>query len=104
MKSPGIGRRKFIEHGWLLVAGAHFISATSKGVSLQETIVTVKGPINANDLGFTLSHEHILVDFIGAEKVNKERYNIDEVFATALPFLNEAKQKGCNSFVDCTPT
>ena len=103
MKFPGIGRRKFIKDGCLLVAGAHFVSATSKGVSLQETIMTVKGPINANDLGFTLSHEHILVDFIGAEKINKERYNVDEVFTTALPFLKDVKQKGCNTFVDCTP-
>ena len=103
MKFPGIGRRKFIKDGCLLVAGAHFVSATSKGVGLQGTIMTVRGRINANDLGFTLSHEHILVDFIGAEKVNEGRYNADEVFATALPFLKDVKQKGCSTFVDCTP-
>ncbi len=103
MKFPGIGRRKFIKDGCLLVAGAHFVSATSKGVGLQGTIMTVRGRINADDLGFTLSHEHILVDFIGAEKVNEGRYNADEVFATALPFLKDVKQKGCSTFVDCTP-
>ena len=100
---PVISRRIFIKSGCLLVAGAQVVSATSKGRGLQETIMTVKGPINANDLGFTLSHEHILVDFIGAEKVNKERYSADEVFSTALPFLKDVKQKGCSTFVDCTP-
>lgn len=103
MKFPAISRRKFIRNGCLLVAGAQVVSATSKGGGLQETIMTVKGPVNANDLGFTLSHEHILVDFIGAEKVNKERYNADDVFATALPFLEDVKRKGCRTFVDCTP-
>jgi len=103
MKFPGIGRREFIKDGCLLVAGAHFVSGTSKRVGLQGTIMTVRGRINADDLGFTLSHEHILVDFIGAEKVNEGRYNADEVFATALPFLKDVKQKGCSTFVDCTP-
>ena len=103
MKFPGISRRKFIKEGCLIVAGAHIVSETSKGAGLQETIMTVKGPVKADDLGFTLSHEHILVDFIGAEKVDKQRYNADDVFATALPFLKEVKQKGCVTFVDCTP-
>jgi predicted metal-dependent phosphotriesterase family hydrolase len=103
MKFPAISRRKFIKNGCLLVTGAQFISTTSKSIGLQETIMTVRGPVNAIDLGFTLSHEHVLVDFIGAEKVSKEQYNADEVFATALSFLKDVKQKGCNTFVDCTP-
>ena len=36
-------------------------------------IMTVNGPTDANKLGKTLSHEHILVDFVGAEKVSPER-------------------------------
>lgn len=103
MKFSGISRRKFIRNGCILVAGAHLLSATSKATGLQNAIMTVKGSINPKDLKFTLSHEHILVDFVGADKVNKDRYNAEEVFAVALPFLQDVKKRGCSSFVDCTP-
>ena len=59
--------------------------------------------MNPSDLGFTLSHEHVLVDFIGAASVNRNRYNEDEVYTTALTYLMDVKDKGCKTFVDCTP-
>ena len=65
--------------------------------------MTVGGPITLPRLGRTLMHEHILVDFIGAEKVSSNRYNPDEVFQTALPHLKRVHELGCQSFVDCTP-
>ncbi|MBX3253717.1 MAG: hypothetical protein KF862_06205 [Chitinophagaceae bacterium] len=66
-------------------------------------IMTVNGPIPPQTAGFTLLHEHILVDFIGADKVSPIRYNPDEVFNTALPYLEEAVKNGCNTLVECTP-
>jgi predicted metal-dependent phosphotriesterase family hydrolase len=65
--------------------------------------MTVTGSIPANQLGRTLMHEHVVVDFIGAEKVSRNRYNPDEVFQIALPHLKRAQALGCQSFVDCTP-
>lgn len=65
--------------------------------------MTVNGPVSPSQLKFTLSHEHVLVDFIGADQVNKNRYNADDVFNTALPFLKDVKNRGCNTLVDCTP-
>jgi len=44
-------------------------------------VVTVNGPIAPSELGFTLPHEHVLVDFIGADKVSPDRYDSDEAFA-----------------------
>jgi phosphotriesterase-related protein len=67
------------------------------------SIMSVTGPLQPQTTGFFLSHEHIMVDFIGAEKAGRERYNADEVFNTALPFLRDVKKKGCTTFVDCTP-
>src|SRR5699024_8499299 len=32
-----------------------------------------------------------------------ERYNSEEVFRIALPFLKDAKKRGCDTLVDCTP-
>ena len=65
--------------------------------------MTVNGPINTADLQFTLTHEHVMVDFIGASKISKERYDAAAVEKAALPFLHSIKEKKCNSFIDCTP-
>jgi phosphotriesterase-related protein len=65
--------------------------------------MTVKGPVSSSSLGQTLIHEHILVDFIGAEAYDAARWNDDEVTRVVLPFLQQAKAAGCQTFVDCTP-
>jgi len=65
--------------------------------------MTVNGPINPQQMGFTLTHEHVMADFIGAEKYRKSRYNAGEVFETALPFIKDVKAKGVDTFIDCTP-
>lgn len=50
-----------------------------------------------------LTHEHILVDFIGADQASPSRYNADEVFAAAKPKLEEVKKYGCRRILECTP-
>jgi phosphotriesterase-related protein len=50
-----------------------------------------------------LTHEHILVDFIGAGQASPSRYNADEVFAAAKPKLEEVKKYGCRRILECTP-
>ncbi len=65
--------------------------------------MTVNGPIQPAQMQFTLTHEHILADLIGADQYSKSRYNADEVFDTALPFLLDVKKKGCTTFIDCSP-
>ena len=97
-----VTRRKFIYEGSLVMMGSFFLPSflieDSEGM-----IMTVSGLINPAGLKFTLIHEHIMVDFTGAAKVSKDRYNAEEVVKTALPFLLEIKKMGCNTFVDCTP-
>jgi len=44
-----------------------------------------------------------MVDFIGAEKVGRSRYNADEVVRVALPHLEQARTLGCRTLVECTP-
>jgi phosphotriesterase-related protein len=73
-------------------------------MAIDGKIMTVNGPIDADDLGFVLTHEHVLVDFIGAEQAGKHRYDEDEAFAAILPHLEQAKKHGCTSFVECTPS
>ena len=69
----------------------------------RDTIATVTGQIERADLGLTLMHEHVLVDFIGADKASPSRYDADAVFAKVLPHLKQAKALGAASLVECTP-
>jgi len=96
-----ISRKKFITDSVLLGAGTMLLSGFLP--KEKEMIMTVNGPLEAEKLGFTLTHEHIMADFIGAAKYSRSRYDADEVFEVALPFVKEAKAKGADAFIDCTP-
>jgi phosphotriesterase-related protein len=50
-----------------------------------------------------LVHEHILVDFVGADQIRPGRYDHDEVFRIARPKLEEVKKLGCRRLLECTP-
>ena len=68
-----------------------------------DRIDSVTGPIAVDELGITLMHEHVLVDFIGASSVSPARYDAAEAFKTVLPHLQQLKQLGCGTLVECTP-
>ena len=67
------------------------------------SVHTVTGPIPAAQLGLTLMHEHVLVDFIGADQVSPQRYDANHVFTSVLPHLVQARKNGCRTLVECTP-
>jgi phosphotriesterase-related protein len=69
----------------------------------REYIMTVNGPESPGKMGITLEHEHILVDFIGADSTGYFRWNRDSVIGKALPVILEAKEKGVKTIVECTP-
>jgi predicted metal-dependent phosphotriesterase family hydrolase len=66
-------------------------------------VQTVRGPIPLKDLGRTLTHEHVLVDFVGAETVSPSRYDANRVFDSVLPHLKRARELGAQSLFECTP-
>ncbi|NJM26404.1 MAG: phosphotriesterase, partial [Bacteroidia bacterium] len=67
-------------------------------------VMSVLGPVDSESLGVTLIHEHVMADFIGADKTGPHRYDVDEVVKVVLPYLQELKQAGCHTFVECTAT
>lgn len=78
--------------------------AESRAVAVKAGVIqTVLGPIDAAQMGTTLVHEHVLVDFIGAEKVSRSRYDAAEAFRTILPHLRELHGRGCRTLIECTP-
>ena len=69
----------------------------------QPFIQDVNGP---HELDFTrkwLSHEHILVDFIGADSIQPNTWNHDSILKAVMPYLDEIKEFNVDYFVDATP-
>lgn len=69
----------------------------------SEMVMTVNGPIAPQDMGTTLPHEHLLVDFIGADSTGYHRWDKAEVIENVLPYLLEIKPYNVATFIDCTP-
>lgn len=91
-----LSRKEFL----MLTAGG-FLATVYK---IPDPIVmSIYGPLKADQLGKTLIHEHFLVDFIGADKINYSRWNRTDVTKKVLPFLHEVKQYGIKTIFDCTP-
>jgi len=74
------------------------------GLKAQEgTIMTVKGPVPSAEMGLTLMHEHVLVDFVGADQTGNHRWKKAEVIPVVLPYLQQSEKLGVNTLVECTP-
>lgn len=95
-----ISRRSFVQTV-IAMTGISSVIGAPKGA--QPHVMTVTGPIDANTLGKSLIHEHILVDFIGAAKYDPQRWNDDDVVKKVLPYLEQIRKAGYKTIVDCTP-
>jgi phosphotriesterase-related protein len=69
----------------------------------REYVMTVNGPESPGKMGITLEHEHILVDFIGADSTGYFRWNRDSVIKKSLPYVLDAKEKGVKTIIESTP-
>ncbi|HYN05093.1 MAG TPA: phosphotriesterase [Vicinamibacteria bacterium] len=98
-------RRAFLATSAATAAQALSVPMPARGQASPRagTIHTVRGPIDAGQMGVTLVHEHVLVDFAGAEKVSRSRYDAEEAFRTILPHLQDLQNRGCRTLLECTP-
>ena len=67
-----LSRRSFLAASVAGLTTAHLVAAAKPA----PVINTATGPIAADALGLTLIHEHILVDFIGADKIRSEERRV----------------------------
>jgi len=91
----------------LLLTGVSFLILSfgcAQSGSNDAYINTVTGSIPIDSIGITLIHEHMLVDFIGADSVSPARYIQPVVIAKVLPYLLEVKKYGVKTIFDCTPS
>jgi len=99
-----VNRREFLRES---ATGCFGVLGAARGFArpspAEGRVMTVLGPVAPGRLGSTLPHEHVLVDFIGADKITRDRYDADEAFRVALPYLRRARDLGCRAFVECTP-
>ncbi len=66
------------------------------------TVNTVLGPIDTKDLGFTLMHEHIIINSPGV-KENFPVYDRAAEIENAVRRVKEAQERGVGTLVDLTP-
>ena len=98
-----ISRRDFLRTSALTLLSAG-IAPTFRAAAREEyPLMTVTGSVPASQMGTTLIHEHVLVDFIGATETGYDRWDRAAVVPRVLPYLLEAKQRGCQTLIECTP-
>ncbi len=69
----------------------------------REFLWMAGGAALAGNTASVLVHEHVLVDFVGADKIQPGRYDRDEVFRIARPKLEEVRRLRCLRLLECTP-
>ena len=79
------------------------LTAGCDSPTVTEFIQDVTDLAPAQNDAIWLSHEHILVDFIGADSINPEEWNDEDVRQIMLPYLNDLKKFDVRYFVDATP-
>jgi phosphotriesterase-related protein len=98
-----MNRREFL-HGLGTSALTALAASKSQAANAPAAKVeTVRGPIAATELGRVLPHEHVLVDFVGADTVSPSRYDANQVFEAVLPHLKRVRELGAQSLFECTP-
>lgn len=96
-----MNRRRFIQTTTAALVGAAGLRAITAAPKLS--VMTLRGRVDADQLGFTLMRERVMVDFIGADKVSRNRYDPEQVVKAAPPHLRKARELGCRTSVDCAP-
>jgi phosphotriesterase-related protein len=86
-----------------LIVVAACQAPSEKEASPANLIHTVSGPISPEELGRTLIHEHVLVDFIGADSTGYHRWNKDSVVLKMKPYFDSLKDYGVETVIETTP-
>lgn len=84
-----------------------FTNSYAEEISTSENepqIMTVTGPIPASELGTTLTHEHVLVDWIGADSTGYHRWDRSDVINRMQPYFEEVRDLGFHTVFECTPS
>ncbi|MDH3247158.1 MAG: hypothetical protein OEM26_21220 [Saprospiraceae bacterium] len=95
--------RKLLFFGSFPILFLGFSCTPTLTTDLEPGIITVSGTIEPDSLGITLIHEHVFLDWGGADSLDRSTWDLQEAAEIILPFLLEMKEKGVKSFLECTP-
>lgn len=70
----------------------------------QQLIQDVTGTHQLVPNQIWLTHEHILVDFIGADSIQQNKWKHELIIENVLPYLEELNKYNVHYFVDATPS
>lgn len=70
----------------------------------RDVVISISGEIAPEEMGRTLVHEHMLVDFIGADSTGFHRWDREEVVEFLTPHIRKVQEKGVKTIVECTPS
>ncbi len=70
---------------------------------ISQNIMTVTGEQKISPVMTWLTHEHLLVDFIGAGRISTDDYDRNDVLQTMLPYFYDLRKFRVRYFVDATP-
>ena len=80
-------------------AGSDAEESPDQGVE----IITVLGRVPADSMGMTLIHEHVFLDWSGADSIDPGSWDEGEAYQTIMPYLLDMKERGVETFLECTP-
>ncbi|MSP78276.1 MAG: hypothetical protein EXR67_01780 [Dehalococcoidia bacterium] len=66
-------------------------------------MTTVRGPIKGEDLGFTLSHEHVIASSAGVTQLYPEFLGLPQRKYEAVDLMSFAYREGVRAIIDCIP-
>ena len=96
-------RRDFLKQA-VCGAGVGFTLNRSRSSLIKaesRSVMTVTGPVSANQAGSMLPHEHVMSLF-GADITENAVYDKNSLFREVIPYLKKLKQMGCGTLADCT--
>lgn len=106
-KSVPMNRRNFVQTISAATAALALPACAdrfTKTVRTEREVMTVLGPVRADAMGMTLTHEHLLANFQSYEEwaQHPKTYDRDEVVNLVLPHLIRIHDLGYRTFIDAT--
>jgi phosphotriesterase-related protein len=99
-----MNRKMRAQYGKIIFLKLQFILLISCQNGIDDSgIMTVNGSVFSEEMGPTLSHEHVLVDWIGADSTGYHRWERSEVVERVLPYFLDAREKGVRTIAEFTP-
>jgi phosphotriesterase-related protein len=76
---------------------------TDKEENSMTYFQTVLGPVDVDDLGLIVAHEHLFTDLRTPDAPGQGQADPDDVVRVMGPYLDEAWEAGITGLIECTP-